>query len=60
MISCTECNNNGYCIFWKAEKIDMRAVFECRGSINYCQQLATIVNHGEYIAKHCEKFQKMI
>ena len=21
MMSCTECNNNGYCIFWKAEKI---------------------------------------
>ena len=60
MISCTECKNNGYCPFWKSEKVDMREIFEYRGSINYCLQMATIINHGEDIAENCEKFQKFI
>ena len=52
MICCTECRNSGYCIFWKSEKIDMREVFEYRGSVNYCQQLATVVNHGVNLAEN--------
>ena len=60
MISCTECKNNGYCPLWKDEKINMRAGFECSGSVNYCLQMATVINRGEDIAENCEKFQKMI
>lgn len=59
MISCTACKNSGYCIFWKSEKVDMREIFEYRGSINYCLQMATTINQGENIAQNCEKFQKI-
>ena len=60
MTSCTKCKNAGCCPLWKSEKIDMRADFECRGSINYCLQMATLINRGEDLAVNCEKFQKNI
>ncbi len=60
MTSCTECRNNGYCPLWKSEKIDLRASFECSGSVNYCKQMATMINVGEILAINCKKFQKYV
>ncbi len=60
MINCTECKNNGYCPLWKSEKIDVRIRAERGYPINYCLQMVVTISKGEYIAKHCEKFQKMI
>ena len=60
MISCTNCKNNGYCIFWKSEKVNVRIMREREAPINYCLEMVRLIDIGEDLAKNCEKFQKMV
>ena len=60
MTNCTECKNNGYCPFWKSEKVNMRIMREREVPINFCLEMVRLLNIGEDFAQNCEKFQKMI
>ena len=59
MISCTVCKNNGYCPFWKSEKVNARLEHENVVPINYFTEAVALMNAGEDIAINCEKFQKV-
>lgn len=55
---CTQCKNCGICPHWKGVKIDLREKADREYPINYCLQMATMVNIGEDIAANCKKFQE--
>ncbi len=58
MRNCLQCKNNGYCVFWKAKKVNIRTYIENIEPINLIAEAIMKLSAGEDAAAGCKKFQK--